>query len=119
MGREDDGVRLRHMLDAGQKATEFASGRSLDELHGDDLLAFGLVHALAILGEAASRVSAECRAQHDDLPWPKMIGMRNRLVHGYLDINLDIVWDTVTLDLPPVVARLTEIVGKDEADTVD
>ncbi|HCU38138.1 MAG TPA: hypothetical protein DGT21_22700 [Armatimonadetes bacterium] len=117
MRREEDALRLKHMLEAARKAAGFAAGRTRDEIRRDDLLAFAIVRALEILGEAAGRVSPECRARHDALPWAMMVGMRNRLVHGYFDINLDIVWDTVTTDLPPVIAALQDAVseGRDEA----
>ncbi|MGC8552886.1 MAG: DUF86 domain-containing protein, partial [Phycisphaerae bacterium] len=65
-------------------------------------LCLALTRLLEIIGEAARGLSAHTRHNHPEVPWAKMIGMRDRLVHGYYDINLDIVWQTVTTDLPTV-----------------
>ena len=61
---------------------------------------------LEIIGEAASRLTAETRTQHSALPYVEMITMRNRLIHAYFDIDLDILWTTVSEDLPPLLASL-------------
>ena len=78
------------------------------------MLAISLVRLLEIVGEAANCVSADFREQHPHIPWKKMIELRNRLIHGYFDINLDIVWDTVLEDLPPLVADLEKIIPHEE-----
>lgn len=75
------------------------------------MLAISLVHLLEIIGEAANAVSEEFCVKHPNVPWRKMISLRNRLIHGYFDINLDIVWDTVMEDLPPLVADLEKLVS--------
>jgi len=72
-------------------------------------LVFALVRALEIIGEAASKVSARGRAEFPDLPWSLMIGMRNRLVHAYFDVDIDTLWDTVIQDVPPLAKRVAEI----------
>ena len=64
------------------------------------MLARALVKDIEIIGEAASRVSQDFRATHPQLPWADIVGMRNRLIHAYFDINLDRVWDTIKKDLP-------------------
>ena len=65
---------------------------------------------MEIIGEAASRLSAETRAAHPPIPWREIVGMRNRLVHAYFEIDLRLVWDTVRNDLPPLIARLEPLV---------
>jgi uncharacterized protein with HEPN domain len=79
---EEDLVRLRHMRDAAQQALQFCVGRARGDLDSDVMLRFALVHALMVLGEAASKVSAATRTAHAGLAWPAIVGMRNRLVHG-------------------------------------
>ena len=69
-----------------------------------------LVRLLEIIGEAAKGITAEFRQEHSELPWRSMVGMRDRLIHGYFDINLDIVWKTVINDLPPLINKLEKIV---------
>jgi uncharacterized protein with HEPN domain len=108
--QENDLVRLRHMLDAGREALSYTAGRQRADLEHDRMLVHALVHCIEIIGEAASRTSAECRAEIATIPWTDIVGMRNRLIHAYFDINLDLVWDTVQDDLPPLIAELEKIV---------
>ena len=108
--RKDDLVRLRHMLDAAREAQEYARGRQRSDLNSDRMLTLSLVKCIEIVGEAAAKVSEETRAECPSLPWADVIGMRNRLIHGYFDIDLDRVWDTVTDDLPALVTQLEKIV---------
>lgn len=107
----DDDVRLRHMRDAAQQALQFTQSRTRDDLDGDPMLALALVKLIEIVGEAAAQVSHEGRNRVADLPWTDIVGMRNRLVHAYYDINLDILWQTVIQDLPPIVADLDDALG--------
>ena len=109
-----DAIRLRHMLEAAQEAVAFINNRTRQDLDADRMLTFALVHAIEIIGEAASKVSAEGRSACPSLPWASIIGMRNRLVHVYFDIDLDRVWETVTDDLPPLMAQLEAIISKND-----
>lgn len=90
MSAQDD-IRLRHMLEAAVEAQEFVEGRSRDDLTSDRMLLLALTKSIEIIGEAASRISLEFREQHPELPWTDIVGMRNRLIHAYFDINIDIV----------------------------
>jgi uncharacterized protein with HEPN domain len=104
-----DRVCIRHILDASKEAVEFAKGRSRAELDSDRKLNLSIVRLLEVIGEAARGLSDEFRTQHPELPWKKMVGMRDRLIHGYYDVDLDVVWETVTEDLPGLVAKLEQI----------
>ncbi len=99
----NDAIRLRHMLDAAQEAIAFATGRTRSDLNDSRMLVLSLVKAIEIIGEAAFRVSPATRVELQDIPWDAIIGMRHRLVHAYFDINLDILWRTVTDELPALV----------------
>lgn len=105
----DDAVRIRHMIDAIESALDFTEGRNRSDLDTDRMLLFALVRAVEIIGEAASKVSVESRAQLPEIPWTLMVGMRNRLVHAYFDIDSDILWATVKQALPPLLAKLKAI----------
>jgi uncharacterized protein with HEPN domain len=76
----------------------------------DENLQLACVHLVQVIGEAASRVSAETRARHPGVPWRQVVGMRHRVVHDYLDVDLEIVWQVVSRDLAPVIAQLEHIV---------
>ena len=104
-----DYVRLRHMLDAANEALSFVAEKSRTELDLDRALALALVKSIEIIGEAASRISPDFRSQSPDLPWTDLVAMRNRLIHAYFDVNLDIVWQTVTDELPPLVKLLEQL----------
>ena len=102
--RRDDAIRLRHMLDAAREAMAFCAGRAREDLEHDRQLLLAILKDLEIIGEAASRVSAETVARWSRIPWQDIVGMRHRLIHGYFDVDVEIVWNTVQTDLPPLVA---------------
>ncbi|MBU0704183.1 MAG: DUF86 domain-containing protein [Chloroflexi bacterium] len=110
MPRDEDIVRLRHMLDAVRKAMEFAQGRSRADLDTDEMLNLALIRLLEVLGEAAKSVSSGCRQSYPEIPWKQIAGTRDRLIHGYFDVDMDIVWEIVTVDLPSLVVELEQII---------
>ncbi|MBZ5727551.1 MAG: DUF86 domain-containing protein [Acidobacteriia bacterium] len=107
-----DAVRLRHMQEAVATALRMVEGRSRLDLSSDPMLAMALTRCLEILGEAASKLSAESRLRFPDIPGAKMVSMRNRLIHAYFDVDLDIVWTTVSEDLPPLLAVLDSVLAQ-------
>lgn len=107
---DDDIIRLKHMLDAAREAVSFTEGKSREDFETDRKLVLSIVKSIEIMGEAAGKLTTERRESYTDIPWQDIIGMRNRLIHAYFDINLDTVWDTVTNELPPLVENLEEII---------
>ncbi|MEX1255758.1 MAG: DUF86 domain-containing protein [Dehalococcoidia bacterium] len=101
-----DSDRLRHMLEAAQKASSLIEGLALADLKADEMRALAPTHLLEILGEAAKGVSTETKATYPQIPWTQMAATRDRLIHGYFSVHLDIVWEIVNRDLPPVIAAL-------------
>jgi uncharacterized protein with HEPN domain len=104
------------MLDAAQEAVSFLMGRTRADLDTNRMLVLAVVKAIEIIGEAASRVSGEARAEAFRLPWIQIVAMRNRLIHAYFDIDLDIVWNTVQHELPALIVELEHIVRAEEKD---
>lgn len=111
MSRRDDRVRLRHMIDAAREVSELLSTRTRADLDSDRLLGLGVVRLLEIVGEAAARVSEPTRAKIQSVPWHAIVGMRNRIIHGYDQVNFDIVWKTVREDLPPLIGEIEAHLG--------
>jgi uncharacterized protein with HEPN domain len=111
--QKDDLIKL-HMLDSAKEAISFTAGKVRSDLDIDRMLALSLIKSIEIIGEAASRTSKEIRCQYPQIPWMDIITMRNRLIHAYFDINLDILWNTVTQDLPPLILELGKINFSDE-----
>jgi uncharacterized protein with HEPN domain len=106
----DDLVRLQHMRDAAQKSVMYMQGHSRSELDENELLRLALTRLLEILGEAARNVSEPLRHEHPQIPWKAMSGTRDRLIHGYFKVDLDIVWEIITNDLPSLITELDEII---------
>lgn len=111
MSSHDSQLSLRQMLDHAREAVAFTHGKLRADLETDRLLELGIVRLLEVLGEAAGRIPGEERARHSDIPWSEIIGLRNRLIHAYDAVDLDIVWRIVTDDLPPLVAALDRILS--------
>ena len=111
MSQLDDHARLCHMLDAARKAVAFLHGRSRSDLVDNEMLALAIVKCIEIIGEAATQVEEGTSRPHSHLPWQEMKGIRNRLVHAYFDVDLNVVWFTVTQNLPPLIEQLEKIVG--------
>ena len=107
----DDRWRVLHMIEAAEQALGFVQERKRADLDGDPMLRLALTRAIEIVGEAATQVSDAGRAELSAIPWPQIIGMRNRLVHAYFDINLDILWDTVQIALPLLLEQLSKDTG--------
>lgn len=106
---KEDVVRLRHMLDYAQKAVNFTRGKSRTDLDSDEMLAMATIHSIEIIGEAIGSISEELQTRHPEIPWNLISGTRNRLAHGYIDINLDIIWAIVIEDLPALIQSLERI----------
>ncbi|MDE0332622.1 MAG: DUF86 domain-containing protein [Nitrospinae bacterium] len=107
--RRDDAW-LLDMLLAARDVVDFARGRTRDDLNTDRQLVLSLVKSIEIIGEAAARIRQETREAHPEIPWPKIIAMRNRLVHAYFEINLRRVWEVVQNDLPDLISLLEPLV---------
>lgn len=107
---EEDRVRVRHMIDAARAVHRFLHGRTRQDLSSDQLLLFAVLHAVQVLGEAASKVTPATRSAHGSIPWAAIVGMRNRLVHAYFDIDVDIVWVAATEEIPALLPRLEALI---------
>lgn len=96
------------MRDHAQELVALTANRSRGDVDSDRVLAPAVVRLLEIIGEAASRVPIEERARRPEVPWTAIVGLRNRLIHGYDDVDHDIVWAIVSTDLPALLSSLTD-----------
>lgn len=105
MGPEDL-IRIRHILDAVKETLAFSMDKCRDDLDNNRMLALAIIKELEIIGEAASKITPEFKASQPHIPWLDIVGMRNRLTHGYFDVDLDLVWTTLQEDLPLILEQL-------------
>ena len=110
MSRRDDPTSLKDMLHHAREAVELLGNASREELAENRVMQLALTRLIEIVGEAANRVSAAAQHKHVDVPWAEIIGMRNRLIHGYDVIDYDLLWYTVTADLAGLIAALERTV---------
>lgn len=112
MTKLDDQARLSHMLDAAKQAQTFMQGKSRESLDIDPMLLLAVVKAIEIIGEAATKITKEKQIEIPQIPWPQIIGMRNRLTHAYFDIDTEVVWKTITEDLPSIINELEIVLNR-------
>lgn len=105
----EDEVRIRHLTDAAKTAGQFVQGRERADLDEDEMLRLALTKLVEIVGEAAKQVTPSGRAEVPAVPWSAAARMRDRLVHHYFDIDLDVLWQTVTEDLPSLLVLLPDL----------
>jgi len=112
--QKHDSIRLHHILDAAKEAEAFIIDKNRNELNNDRKLELALIKCIEIIGEAATNISKESREELPQIPWTEIISMRNRLIHAYFEINLDILWKTVVEDLPPLILALEKCIQPDK-----
>lgn len=98
--KPEDKIRIQHMIDAVEEALSFCSGISENEFNKNRMLVLSVIKEIEIIGEAASKISEETKLRYKHIPWQDIVGMRNRLIHGYFDVNMKLVWNTIKRDLP-------------------
>ena len=109
MSQRDNRIYLQHMIDNSHKAINFVKDIDRKDFDNDEKLRLALTHLLQIIGEAARRISIEFREQHSQIPWKEIVGMRSKVVHDYLNVDEDIVWQTIKNDLPSLILELEKL----------
>ena len=107
--QSEDKIRLQHILDEANEARQFIEGLSFDEFQEDGKTVRAVIRSIEVIGEAASKLSLDFRKDHPEVPWQKISGMRNRLIHVYFDIDHQIIWQTVKENLPPLIDQIKSI----------
>ena len=106
-----DSVYVGHMLDMARKAVAKTNGVTRDIYERDENLRLALTHLVQVIGEAGRHVSREFCDEHPEIPWQEIVGMRHKVVHDYLGVDEDIVWQVVTEDLLPLIVSLEKILA--------
>jgi uncharacterized protein with HEPN domain len=106
---KDELVYVGHMLDKAHEALSLVSGKTRQDYDRDTALRLALTHLIQMIGEAARRVSSQIRERYPEIPWDAIAGMRSKIVHDYMNVDEDIVWDSVTQELQPLIEELKKV----------
>jgi uncharacterized protein with HEPN domain len=115
MSERTDKDLLNDIQEAAHRIAAYIAAMPYEAFLGDTKTQDAVVRNLEIIGEATKNLSAELRAKYPDIPWRSMAGVRDRLIHDYFGVNLDIVWHIVTVELPDVASRIEEILRDERA----
>jgi len=115
MSRRDPIVRLNDMLDAARIAVRAGDKLDRDNLLEDELHALGVVKCLEIIGEAANHVDERTRSQLPGIPWQAVVALRHRVVHGYFELDVDVIWSVLVEELPHLIEQLETYLAKHDA----
>jgi len=105
-------TRLEHMLRFLNRIVSLAEGMSRDSLETDGDKHDALLHNFIMLGEAANRITRDFAAAYPDIPWSQVAGLRHRLVHDYDEVNYDVLWEAMTVEVPSLLRRIKSIVDE-------
>lgn len=108
---KDPHVNFGHMLSLSRKAVSFIEGKTRADYLNDESLQYALIHLIQTVGEAARDIPNEIKVKYPEIPWKVIIGMRHKIVHDYLGVDIEVVWSTVNNDLPGLIEHLQNIVG--------
>ena len=111
MSQRDPEIALQQMLDYAKEAMILSKGKSPQELVDDRVLSLATVRLMEMVGEAANRIPHEERSRHPEIPWLQIVGLRNRLIHGYDAIDYEILWKILNHDIPELIFSLERILG--------
>jgi uncharacterized protein with HEPN domain len=106
----DDLAYIDHILDCIRKINEFTTGLSLKEFKTNEMVQDAVIRNIEIIGEASKRISTDTKQAYYRIPWKEIAGMRDKLIHDYLGVDIDVVWKTVQQDIPALEKLIKEIV---------
>ncbi len=107
--KKEDIIYLHHIIDAIERIEEYTSGLSYDEYLKRHLVQDGVIRQIEIIGEASKKLSKEIKDKVSDLPWKDIAGMMDKLIHDYMGVDIDAVWETVRKDIPDLKKKLKTI----------
>ncbi|HOG57257.1 MAG TPA: DUF86 domain-containing protein [Bacteroidales bacterium] len=106
---KDDLVYIEHILDCIRKIKEFTNGLSLKDFSVNELVQDAVIRNIEIIGEASKKISSDTKQIFYEIPWREIAGMRDKLIHDYLGVDVEVVWRTITEDIPTLEKQIKEI----------
>ena len=101
---------LQDIFESLEKAEEFIQGLEFEEFKKDEKTIFATIRALEVIGEATKRIPNSLKNRYPDVPWQEMAGIRDKLIHDYFGVNIEVVWNTVKQDLPSLRPQIKRII---------
>lgn len=111
-GRISDDARLRHIAESATQLTTYTQGLDYETFAKDQVLVLASIRLLEVIGEAASRLSEELREDASEVPWRKIIGLRNVLIHQYFEVSTALVWEIIQYDLPDLRSKIQKLIAE-------
>lgn len=108
---KDDSIFLEHIENSLKKIISYSAGVGKEEFLKNTQLQDACIRQIEVMGEAAKRVSDLFKERHPEIPWRDMAGMRDKLIHDYIDVDVNIVYQTVAIDIPALLPNVTKIIG--------
>jgi len=106
---KDDLAYIEHILDCIRKIYDFSKGLSLKEFKTNELIQDAIIRNIEIIGEASKRISKATKQNYREIPWKEIAGMRDKLIHDYLGVDVTVVWKTIHQDIPTLEKLIREI----------
>lgn len=110
--KKDDLVYLDHVLNSLSKTVNYTEGVTKNDFLKNEEKQDAVIRKIEITGEAIKRISKELRGKHKHIPWKAIAGMRDKLIHDYIDVDLDMVWETATNDIPRLIPQIQAIINE-------
>ncbi|MBL8850573.1 MAG: DUF86 domain-containing protein [Planctomycetaceae bacterium] len=113
---KDDLNYVGHILDCARRIQRHTLGITREAFDSNEILQLAITHLIQTAGEAARKLTPAFRQLHPQVPWNQIVGMRHRLVHDYLNIDIDVVWQVSTVDVPKLISQLAPILSESAGD---
>ena len=107
--KRDYSLFVKDMISAIESIEGFVKGTAPDNLAGDDKTSSAVIRKFEIIGEAAKHIPSDLKGQYPEIPWKKIVGMRDRMIHAYFGIDYELVWQVITAELPPLKSALRQM----------
>ena len=105
---------IQDMLDFSERVLSYTDGLDEAAFFTGDLTYDATIHNILLIGEAASNIPVDVRKAHPNIPWGEIIGTRNRVVHGYRELNQAVIWNIIQMEIPTLIPQLQELLADQE-----